>query len=125
MFGLVVEALSRRRDQGGIADDHVLRQHRGQWRRGAEDVPQLCRVRASWLRLDLAETRFPNSMVDRITPATTPEVTEALSSVSVSTTSGPSSPTVHLVGARGTTSRQPSPFEDVDVLLVDDVDPTN
>lgn len=32
---------------------------------------------AEWMR---AETSFPNSMVDRITPVTTPEVTDALSS---------------------------------------------
>ena len=71
-------AAPRPRDR--IADDRVVRQHRGQRRGRAagvhEPTPSACIP--GWRSGSSTNTRFPNSMVDRITPATTPEVIEKL-----------------------------------------------
>ncbi|AEF42833.1 mannitol dehydrogenase family protein [Hoyosella subflava] len=76
-FGLVIEALARRRERGMPSftimscdniegNGHVARKVFTAYAELKE--PPL----ADWMR---ANTRFPNSMVDRITPATTPDVT--------------------------------------------------
>ena len=73
-FGLVTEALVRRRDRGSRRSPSLLRQHPGQRRRGAAQLLGLRRdagPRAG--RLGPQRGRFPNSMVDRITPVTTDE----------------------------------------------------
>ena len=73
-IGVVVEALRRRRDEGGAAFtaltcDNI--QHNGAVLRGA--VLALARLRdpalADWIEANAA---FPNTMVDRITPVTSP-----------------------------------------------------
>ena len=74
MFGLVAEALRRRRERGTSAvHGDVLRQHLGQRIRGPAGLLRVRRRRripslGEWMRSEVA---FPNSMVDRITPVTT------------------------------------------------------
>jgi mannitol 2-dehydrogenase len=80
VFGLVADALARRRDRG-IASPTIVScdniEGNGEVARHAfttyaeREHPGL----GEWMS---AHTRFPNSMVDRITPATTPDVTAAL-----------------------------------------------
>lgn len=80
VFGLIVEALARRRDRGIAAPaivscDNV--EHNGEVARRA------VMAHAELLRPDLVDwiaeqARFPSSMVDRITPATTPDVVAAV-----------------------------------------------
>jgi mannitol 2-dehydrogenase len=80
VFGLIVEALGRRRDRGIAAPtivscDNI--EHNGEVARRA------VMAHAELLRPGLAgwvaeRVRFPSSMVDRITPATTPDVAAAL-----------------------------------------------
>ncbi|WP_457590166.1 mannitol dehydrogenase family protein [Gordonia aurantiaca] len=78
VFGLVTEALARRRDRGigsftVMSCDNI--QGNGHMARSTFLAyahlrdPEL----AQWIE---ANTRFPNSMVDRITPATPPELTD-------------------------------------------------
>jgi len=79
-FGLVTQALNRRRGRGLpsptivscdniVGNGHVARQAFTAFAECSN--PGL----AQWMR---ANTKFPNSMVDRITPATTPDVVERL-----------------------------------------------
>jgi mannitol 2-dehydrogenase len=80
VFGLVADALARRRDRG-IASPTIVScdniEGNGEVARRAfttyaeREHPGL----GEWMS---AHTRFPNSMVDRITPATTPDVIAAL-----------------------------------------------
>jgi mannitol 2-dehydrogenase len=79
VFGLIVEALARRRD-GGIAAPTIVScdniEHNGEVARRAVIA------HAELLRPGLADwiaetTRFPCSMVDRITPVTTPDIIAA------------------------------------------------
>jgi mannitol 2-dehydrogenase len=81
-FGLVTEALRRRRDRGVPAftvvscdniegNGHVAQRSFTSFARHGD--PKL----ADWIQ---AEVHFPNSMVDRITPRTTPEEAELLRS---------------------------------------------
>jgi len=75
-FGLVTEALSRRRERG-LAPFTVMScdNIEGNGHVARRTFTAFARLRdpslADWLE---AEGAFPNSMVDRITPATTPEV---------------------------------------------------
>lgn len=80
VFGLIVEALARRRDRG-VAAPTILScdniEHNGDVARRAVIA------HAEPLRLGLADwvaehARFPCSMVDRITPVTTPDVVAAV-----------------------------------------------
>ncbi|TAM64105.1 mannitol dehydrogenase family protein [Mycobacterium sp.] len=82
VFGLVAEACERRRARGLpsptvvscdniVANGDVARRAFTSYARRIN--PQL----AQWMR---ERTRFPNSMVDRITPVTTPDVAERLES---------------------------------------------
>jgi mannitol 2-dehydrogenase len=76
VFGLIAEALARRRDRGIVSPtivscDNI--EHNGEVARRAVIA------HAELLRLGVADwiaehTRFPCSMVDRITPATTPDI---------------------------------------------------
>src|SRR3979411_3475624 len=82
VFGLVADALARRRDRG-IASPTIVScdniEGNGEVARHAfttyaeREHPGL----GEWMS---AHTRFPNSMVDRITPATTPDVIAVLES---------------------------------------------
>ncbi|WP_009475586.1 mannitol dehydrogenase family protein [Rhodococcus sp. JVH1] len=125
-FGLVIEALARRRARG-LASPTIMSCDNIQ---GNGDVarkmflayaelkdPEL----AAWMR---EETSFPNSMVDRITPVTTPEVTEALSSRFGIDDQWPvaAEPFTSWVLEDAFPLGRPA-FEDVGVQVVDDVEP--
>ena len=126
VFGLVAEALARRRDRGlRLADDRVVRQHRRQRRRRAAGVHELRRTRppgsGEWMSTN---TRFPNSMVDRITPVTTPDVIAGLDDEFGVEDQWPvaAEPFTSWVLEDDFSDGRP-PLEDVGVLLVDDVTP--
>jgi mannitol 2-dehydrogenase len=117
VFGLVVEALARRRDRGIgsptiVSCDNI---------EGNGDVARHAfttyadRVHAGLGEWMDAHTRFPNSMVDRITPVTTPDVIEALSTELGVEDQWP-------VVADSFSDGRP-PLDEADVLLVDDVTP--
>jgi mannitol 2-dehydrogenase len=79
VFGLIVEALARRRDRGISAPtivscDNI--EHNGLVARRAviDHAELLHRDLAGWVA---EHTRFPCSMVDRITPVTTPDIVAA------------------------------------------------
>ncbi|HZA12168.1 mannitol dehydrogenase family protein [Mycobacterium sp.] len=82
VFGLVTAALARRRDRGinspTIVSCDNIESNGEVARRAFTSYAELFDPAvAGWMR---DNTRFPNSMVDRITPATTPEVIEQLES---------------------------------------------
>ncbi|SED03842.1 mannitol dehydrogenase family protein [Rhodococcus koreensis] len=125
-FGLVVEALSRRRARG-LPSPTIMSCDNIQ---GNGDVARRMFLAyaelkdpdlAEWMR---AETSFPNSMVDRITPVTTPEVTEALSSRFGVDDRWPvaAEPFTSWVLEDAFPLGRPA-FEDVGVQVVDDVEP--
>ena len=126
VFGLVSEALARRRERGIasptiVSSDNI--EGNGEVARQAFTTysdrvhPGL----AEWIS---AHTRFPNSMVDRITPVTTPEVIAALESEFGVEDQWPvaAEPFTSWVLEDDFSDGRP-PLEDVDVLLVDDVTP--
>ncbi|MGW4335008.1 mannitol dehydrogenase family protein [Rhodococcus koreensis] len=125
-FGLVVEALSRRRARG-LPSPTIMSCDNIQ---GNGDVARRMFLAyaelkhpdlAEWMR---AETSFPNSMVDRITPVTTPEVTETLSSRFGVDDRWPvaAEPFTSWVLEDAFPLGRPA-FEDVGVQVVDDVEP--
>jgi mannitol 2-dehydrogenase len=78
-FELIVRALARRRDRG-IASPTIMScdniEANGEAaRRAVMAHAGRCPGLAEWIA---AHTRFPNSMVDRITPATTPDIVAAV-----------------------------------------------
>ncbi len=82
VFGLVVGALSRRRERGLasptiVSCDNIVENGNLARRAFTSYAQRLNPELAQWVRVN---TRFPNSMVDRITPVTTPEVIERLNS---------------------------------------------
>ena len=126
VFGLVTDALARRRERGlpsvtVVSCDNI---------EGNGDVArQAFTTHAERTHPGLAEwmtehTRFPNSMVDRITPVTTPDVIEALATEFGVEDQWPVSaePFTSWVLEDDFSDGRP-PFEDVGVLLVDDVTP--
>jgi mannitol 2-dehydrogenase len=126
VFGLVTDALARRRDRGLpsptiVSCDNI---------EGNGDVArQAFTAHAERTHPGLAEwmaehTRFPNSMVDRITPATTRDVIEALATEFGVEDQWPvaAEPFTSWVLEDDFSDGRP-PFEDVGVLLVDDVTP--
>jgi mannitol 2-dehydrogenase len=126
VFGLVTDALARRRERGlpsvtVVSCDNI---------EGNGDVArQAFTTHAERTHPGLAEwmtehTRFPNSMVDRITPVTTPDVIEALATDFGVEDQWPVSaePFTSWVLEDDFSDGRP-PFEDVGVLLVDDVTP--
>jgi mannitol 2-dehydrogenase len=126
VFGLVADALARRRDRDVpsptiVSCDNI---------EGNGDVArQAFTAYAERTHPGLAEwmathTRFPNSMVDRITPATTPQVIDALATEFDVEDGWPvaAEPFTSWVLEDDFSDGRP-PFEDVDVLLVDDVTP--
>jgi mannitol 2-dehydrogenase len=125
VFGLVAEALSRRRDRGipsptivscdNIEGNGEVARHA--FTTYAERVyPGL----GEWMG---AHTRFPNSMVDRITPVTTADVIDAVAQLGVDDQwPVAAEPFTSWVLEDDFADGRPA-FEDVDVLLVDDVTP--
>jgi mannitol 2-dehydrogenase len=126
VFGLVAEALARRRDRG-IASPTIVscdniegngEVARHAFTRYADRVnPGL----GEWMG---THTRFPNSMVDRITPVTTPDVIAVLESEFGVEDQWPvaAEPFTSWVLEDDFSDGRP-PLQDVDVLLVDDVTP--
>jgi mannitol 2-dehydrogenase len=126
VFGLVADALARRRERGLpsvtiMSCDNI---------EGNGDVARTAfTTHAERTHPGLAEwmtehTRFPNSMVDRITPATTPDVIAALATDFGVEDQWPvaAEPFTSWVLEDSCSDGRPA-FEDVDVLLVDDVTP--
>jgi mannitol 2-dehydrogenase len=126
VFGLVVEALARRRDRGIgsptiVSCDNI---------EGNGDVARHAfttyadRVHPGLGEWMDAHTRFPNSMVDRITPVTTPDVIEVLSTELGVEDQWPvvAEPFTSWVLEDSFSDGRP-PLDEADVLLVDDVTP--
>jgi mannitol 2-dehydrogenase len=126
VFGLVTAALARRKDRGLssptiVSCDNI--EGNGDVAREAfiayaeRMQPEL----ADWMK---ANTRFPNSMVDRITPATAPDVIETLVSDFDVEDQWPvaAEPFTAWVLEDDFPDGRPS-YEDVGVLLVEDVTP--
>ncbi len=126
VFGLVIEALARRRERG-VASPTIVSCDNIE---GNGDVAREAftsyaeRVRpglAGWMA---EHTRFPNSMVDRITPVTTPEVISAVHERFGVADQWPvvAEPFTAWVLEDDFSDGRP-PLEDADVLMVDDVTP--
>ena len=126
VFGLVAEALARRRDRGInsptiVSCDNI---------EGNGDVArQAFTAYAERIHPGLGEwiavhTRFPNSMVDRITPGTTPEVVETVRAEFGIADQWPviAEPFTSWVLEDSFSDGRP-PLEAAGVLLVDDVRP--
>jgi len=126
VFGLVTAALARRKERGLpsptiVSCDNI--EGNGDVARQAFTAyaetkqPEL----AEWMKLN---TRFPNSMVDRITPVTTPDVIEDLASQFGIEDEWPvaAEPFTAWVLDDHFSDGRPH-YEDVGVLLVDDVTP--
>jgi mannitol 2-dehydrogenase len=126
VFGLVAAALARRRDRGLtsptiVSCDNV--EKNGQVaRRAFTSYAELSDpALAQWIR---DNTRFPSSMVDRITPATTPEVIDRLESEFGVRDAWPvvAEPFAAWVLEDDFADGRP-PLEDAGVQLTDDVSP--
>jgi mannitol 2-dehydrogenase len=126
VFGLVTTALARRKDRGIpsptiVSCDNI--EGNGDVAREAfttyaeRTQPEL----ADWMK---ANTRFPNSMVDRITPVTSPDVIEYLSTEFRVDDQWPvaAEPFTAWVLEDDFPAGRPA-YEDVGVLLVEDVTP--
>jgi mannitol 2-dehydrogenase len=125
VFGLVADALARRRDRGIgsptiVSCDNI--EGNGDVARQAFTTyaerthPGL----GEWMS---ANTRFPNSMVDRITPVTTPDVIDAVAELGVDDQwPVAAEPFTSWVLEDSFSDGRP-PLEEADVLLVDDVTP--
>jgi mannitol 2-dehydrogenase len=126
VFGLVADALARRRDRGvpsptivscdniegnGHVARHAFTTYAERVHSGLGD----------WME---ANTRFPNSMVDRITPVTTPDVIAMLTQEFGVDDQWPvaAEPFTSWVLEDDFSDGRP-PLEEADVLLVDDVTP--
>ncbi|MEV3902559.1 mannitol dehydrogenase family protein [Mycobacterium sp. NPDC050551] len=126
VFGLVAEALARRRDRG-VASPTIVSCDNIE---GNGDVARSAfttyadRVHPGLSEWITEHTRFPNSMVDRITPVTTPEVIATVADEFGVDDKWPvvAEPFTSWVLEDSFSDGRP-PFEDVDVLLVDDVTP--
>jgi mannitol 2-dehydrogenase len=125
VFGLVAEALSRRRDRG-IASPTIVScdniEGNGEVARHAFTTyaERVYPGLGEWMG---AHTRFPNSMVDRITPATTADVIDAVAQLGVEDQwPVAAEPFTSWVLEDDFADGRPT-FEEVDVLLVDDVTP--
>ncbi len=125
-FGFVVEALRRRRDAGlpsftVMSCDNV--QGNGEVARAS--FTAFARLKdpalADWIE---EHTRFPSSMVDRITPATSPELLEDVERRTGISDRSPvvAEPFTQWVLEDSFADGRP-PFEEVGVQVVDDVEP--
>ncbi|MDT5278823.1 MAG: mannitol 2-dehydrogenase, partial [Mycobacterium sp.] len=126
VFGLVADALKRRRDRG-IASPTIVSCDNIE---GNGDVARQAfttyaeRVHPGLGEWMSAHTRFPNSMVDRITPVTTPDVIAVLRDEFGVEDQWPvaAEPFTSWVLEDDFSDGRP-PFEEAGVLLVDDVMP--
>lgn len=126
VFGLVTDALARRRDRGLpsptiVSCDNI----EGNGDVAREAFTGFADRRHPGLSEWMAtHTRFPNSMVDRITPVTTPEVTDSVRADFGIDDRWPvvAEPFTAWVLEDDFSDGRP-PLDDVDVLLVDDVTP--
>lgn len=125
-FGLVIEALARRRARGQkpftvMSCDNI----EGNGHMAKSTFTAFARLKdpalADWIE---TEARFPNSMVDRITPVTTPEVVQGLSEKYALDDAWPvaAEPFTQWVLEDSFTLGRPR-FEDVGVQVVEDVTP--
>jgi mannitol 2-dehydrogenase len=125
VFGLVADALARRRDRG-IASPTIVScdniEGNGAVAREAFST-YAERVHPGLGEWITTHTRFPNSMVDRITPVTTPEVIDAVAELGVDD-QWPvvAEPFTSWVLEDDFSDGRP-PLEQAGVLLVDDVTP--
>ncbi len=126
VFSLVAEALARRRDRGLssptiVSCDNI--EGNGEVARQAftSFAERVHPGLAKWIG---ENTKFPSSMVDRITPVTTPEVVAGLKDEFGVEDQWPvvTEPFTSWVLEDDFSDGRP-PLEDVDVLLVDDVTP--
>ena len=126
VFGLVTTALARRKERGLpsptiVSCDNI---------EGNGDVARAAftsyaeRTQPDLVEWMSANTRFPNSMVDRITPVTTPDVIENLAADSGIDDAWPvaAEPFTAWVLDDDFSDGRP-PYDEVGVLLVDDVTP--
>ena len=126
VFGLVAEALARRRDRS-VASPTIVScdniEGNGEVARHAFTT-YADRVHPGLGEWVNAHTRFPNSMVDRITPVTTPDVIDVLASELGVEDQWPvvAEPFTSWVLEDSFSDGRPS-LDEVDVLLVDDVTP--
>ncbi|MDV3130239.1 mannitol dehydrogenase family protein [Mycobacterium sp. 21AC1] len=126
VFGLVSEALARRRDRGIgsptiVSCDNIEGNGDMARRVFATYADRLHPGLGDWIA---THTRFPNSMVDRITPVTTPEVIATVEAEFGVTDLWPvvAEPFTSWVLEDSFVDGRP-PYEDAGVLLVDDVTP--
>ena len=128
-FGLITAALARRMQRGLpsptiVSCDNIEGNGNVARRAFAEYADRHHPGLADWMA---AHTRFPNSMVDRITPVTSPEVIEALARDTGIEDQWPVAAEPFtawvLEDEFGESSGGRPPFEDVEVLMVDDVTP--
>jgi mannitol 2-dehydrogenase len=125
VFVLIAEALSRRRDRG-IASPTIVScdniEANGEAAR--RTVIAHANRRGGLAEWVAAHTRFPNSMVDRITPATTPDIAAAVQRDFCIADQWPvlTEPFTAWVLQDEFSDGRP-PFEQAGVLLVDDVSP--
>ena len=126
VFGLVADALARRRDRG-IASPTIVSCDNIEG--NGEVAREAFTAYADRLHPGLSEwmnehTRFPSSMVDRITPVTTPDVINTLSAEFGVEDQWPvaAEPFTSWVLEDSFSDGRP-PLQDVDVLMVDDVTP--
>jgi mannitol 2-dehydrogenase len=126
VFGLVAEALARRRDRG-IASPTIVScdniEGNGGVARNAFTT-YADRVHPGLGEWMYTHTRFPNSMVDRITPVTTPDVIAGLASEFGVEDQWPvaAEPFTSWVLEDSFSAGRP-PLDEVGVLVVDDVTP--
>jgi mannitol 2-dehydrogenase len=124
-FGLIVEALERRR-QAGLASVTVMSCDNlpGNGSATKDAVLGLARLRdpalAEWIE---AETTFPSSMVDRITPVTTPGLVTSVADAGIDDQWPVPAESFTQWVLEGRFAAGRPPFEDVGVQLVDDVAP--
>jgi mannitol 2-dehydrogenase len=126
VFGLVTDALALRRDRGIasptiVSCDNIEGNGDMARRTFTAYAEQAHPGLGEWMN---THTRFPNSMVDRITPVTTPEVIETVHSEFGITDQWPvvAEPFTSWVLEDSFSDGRP-PLEEAGVLLVDDVTP--
>jgi mannitol 2-dehydrogenase len=126
VFGLVIAAMARRRDSGIpsptiVSCDNIV-ENGDVARRAFTSFAELSDPSlAQWMR---ENTTFPNSMVDRITPVTTPDVTQQLAAEFGLTDAWPvaTEPFTSWVLEDHFADGRP-PLEEAGVQMVDDVAP--
>lgn len=126
VFGLVTDALARRRERGVpsptiVSCDNIEGNGDVARRAFTEYADSVHPGLSDWMA---EHTRFPNSMVDRITPVTTPAVIDTVATEFGVDDLWPviAEPFTAWV-LEDTFSDGRPPWEDADVLLVDDVTP--